>query len=348
MAASPRPPPPERPGAFATGVGLLAVVVLLAVLWQLRNLVLIIFAAILVAILFRAAGRGVRRVLPVGDTASVLIGVILILAALSGTLALVGGRTVAELAALGERLPEVIDRLESWVSISAIESWAAERIRSPGAASTMLSGISGVTAGVTAAATGLILAVAGGLFLALSPGYYRDGTVALLPARFRRTGGETLDAIGEALRAWLLGQLVAMLAVGVMVTAGLWLLGVPTPLGLGVIAGLLEFVPYVGPVASAVPAVAIAFVESPATALWVIALYVVVQQIESTLLIPLIQREAVNLPPAVTVFSVVAFGLVFGLAGFVLAAPLSVVALILVRRLWIPYADGRTLTRPDA
>jgi predicted PurR-regulated permease PerM len=343
-------PGPARPahqrGAFSTGLALGAVVVLAITLWLLRTLVLVGFAAILVALLFRAAGRGVRRVLPVGHTASVLVGVVLILAALSGTMTLVGARTVTELSALSERLPEAVGQLEDWIRISEIESWAAERIQSPGAASTMLTGISGVTSGLFAAGTGVLLAVAGGLFLALDPGYYRKGAVALLPARFRRTGGDTLDAIAAALRAWLLGQLVAMLAVGILVAAGLWLLGIPTPLGLGVIAGLLEFVPYVGPVASAVPAVAVAFIESPRSALFVIALYVVVQQVEGTLLIPLIQRQAVNLPPAVTVFSVVAFGLVFGVAGFVLAAPLSVVALVLVQRLWIPYADGRPLTRP--
>ena len=112
------------------------------------------------------------------------------------------------------------------------------------------------------------------------------------------------------------------------------------PVSLGVIAGLLEFIPYVGPVASAIPAMAVAFVDDPTQAIWVALLYFVVQQIEGVLLIPLIQRETVKLAPAATLFSIVGFGIVLGPVGIVLAAPLTVFGMVLVRQLWVPWVDS--------
>ena len=331
--------PMKNANLFVKGLGLLAVVAGAILFWHLRGLVLIVFAGALIAILLDAAAGAVRRVVPVGQTISVIISVVVLLGLLIGTFALLGAQTLAELSELNNRLPALIRKLESTANLGSIESWLSERFDGADGAASVLSGLSGVTWTVVGAASGVLLAMAGGLFFAINPACYRNGAVRLLPHRFRRKGRDTLAAIGSALRAWLIGQLVAMLAVGLMTTLGLWALGVSTPIGLGVIAGILEFVPYVGPVASSVPAIAVAFVDSPTTALWVALLYVGVQQVEGALLIPLIQQEAVDLPPAVTVFAVVAFGVLFGPAGFVLAAPLMVVAVVLVRELWSPYVD---------
>ena len=144
----------------------------------------------------------------------------------------------------------------------------------------------------------------------------------------------------RALRLWLRGQLLAMVVVGVLTGVGLWLIEVPSAFALGLLAGLLEFIPFAGPVLSAIPGVLLALVISPELALGTIVVYVAVQQFEGNVLQPIVQRYAVDLPPVVLLFSLLAFGTLFGVIGVIFAAPLTVVAYVLVKRLYVQEALG--------
>ncbi len=325
---------------FGTGLGLLAVIAAALVLWWLKTVALMMFAAVLVAVLLDAVGRGLRRLLPIGPAAAIILGIILLLTLLLGTLTLLGTQMAVEISELSDKLPRAVHEFERWLKLGSIEDWISRNMQEAVESGTMLWGLSGATSIAVGIATGLLLTFAGGVFLALNPRGYRKGALRLLPAHLRPKGEETLGAIGTSLQAWLIGQLVAMVTVGVCISLGLWLLGVSTPIALGVMAGLLEFIPYVGPVLSAVPAIAVAFVDQPTTALWVALLYFGVQQIEGVLLIPLIQRETVDLAPAATLFSIVGFGIVLGPVGIVLAAPLTVFGMVIVRRVWVPWVDS--------
>jgi predicted PurR-regulated permease PerM len=131
--------------------------------------------------------------------------------------------------------------------------------------------------------------------------------------------------------------------VGAAVALGLTLLGMPMPLALGLIAGLLEFVPFFGPIISGTLAVLVAFGQGPAQALYVALLFLVIQQIEGNVLVPLVQRWAVKLAPALTVAGVLVFGTLFGIAGVVFATPLLVVCTVLVRELYVERVlEGRS------
>jgi predicted PurR-regulated permease PerM len=144
----------------------------------------------------------------------------------------------------------------------------------------------------------------------------------------------------EALRGALSGEL------SLLTGLGLWLVGVPSPLALGLIAGLLEIIPYAGPIISAVPGLILALTQSPTEALWALLVYVVVQQIEGNILMPVVQKKAVSLPPALTVFGVVAAGILFGIPGLTFAGPLLVVAFVLVKRLYVRGALGTSTPVP--
>jgi predicted PurR-regulated permease PerM len=181
----------------------------------------------------------------------------------------------------------------------------------------------------------LLIVLFAGLYFAVSPELYQRGLVLLLPAEARERAREVLHVIGQALWLWLVGQLCAMAIVGIVVALGLWLLGNPVPFQLGILAGLLEFVPYAGPVLAAAPAVLIAFAQSPADALWVVLLYTVVQQIEGQLVQPLVQRAAIDLPPVLTIAAIAAGGLLFGLIGIIIATPLTIVILVCVNMLYL-------------
>jgi predicted PurR-regulated permease PerM len=126
-----------------------------------------------------------------------------------------------------------------------------------------------------------------------------------------------------------------MLVIGVMTGAGLWLLGVESWLVLGILAGFLEFIPFAGPILSAIPAILIALVQSPELALWTALMYVFVKHAEAYLIQPLIQQYAVEVPAVVLLFALLAFAVLFGIIGVIFAAPLTVVCYVLVKRLYI-------------
>ena len=146
---------------------------------------------------------------------------------------------------------------------------------------------------------------------------------------------KTMNDSSRALQQWLVGQLIAMGIVGVLVGAGVWYIGLPSPMALGVIAALGEFVPILGPIVSALPALFLALSMDWTTVAWTLGLFFVVQQLESNMIMPLIQNRMVSLPPAIPLFAVLAFGLMFGLLGVVFATPLAVLTAVLVSRLYL-------------
>ena len=126
-----------------------------------------------------------------------------------------------------------------------------------------------------------------------------------------------------------------MALVAVITTVGLWFIGLPGFLALGLLAGLAEFVPVIGSAAAAAPALLLALTQSWEAAAWTLLLFVAIQQIQGNLLTPLLTRRMVALPPALMLFAIVAFGLLFGFLGVLFAAPLTVVAFVTVKKLWV-------------
>jgi predicted PurR-regulated permease PerM len=261
---------------------------------------------------------------------------------------LLGAEVRAQIAELADRLPDAWRSFEERLGATDLGERIINRAQdaAPGAGS-VVSGLAGVVTSFVGGLADFLLIVFGGLYLAAQPGLYRRGILLLFPAggsRERIAG--TLDASGEALRLWLLGQLVSMTFLFVLTGLGLWAIGVPAALALALLAGLAQFVPLLGPIVAAVPALLIALSEGLQTALWTLLLYVAIQQVESNIITPLVQRQAVSLPPAVTLFAVVAFGLLFGPLGILFATPLAVVAMVAVKRLWVRDTLGESTDLP--
>jgi predicted PurR-regulated permease PerM len=183
--------------------------------------------------------------------------------------------------------------------------------------------------------SGLVLVLIGGLYLAAQPNLYQGGLLRLIPDRSRTQVAETLDAVTVSLRNWLKGQALGMLFVGVATGIGLWLVGVPAAFAIGLVAGLAEFVPYLGILVAGIPAVVLGFGQGTETGLWTIVVLIAVQQIQGNLVMPLLQNRMVDLPPAITIFGIIAAGILFGVAGVLLATPLTIVVLVLVRRWYL-------------
>lgn len=174
-----------------------------------------------------------------------------------------------------------------------------------------------------------------GLYLAADPRLYRNDLIRLIPMNGRGRAREVIDAVGDTLRWWLIGKLVSMAVVGVATVVGLWLLDIPLALTLGLLAALLTFIPNVGPILALLPAALLAFLISPIHAVYVILLYVGIQVVESYLFTPLLQKRTISLPPALTIFTQVIFGVIVGSLGFVMAAPLAAAIMVLVNTLYV-------------
>lgn len=303
--------------------------------WQLTELLLLIFGAILVAVLIRALSDLIHDHTPIGEIASLAGAGLIIAALLGGFMIVLGTQIQAQMADLVGRIPELLRALEDWFGIRNAEEWLAERAQALAENGGVASSIAGYSSWLIEIVAKVLLVLVAGIYLAIRPQFYLRGLLMLFPRGSRESAEDTANAVGRALKLWLVGQLAAMLMVGTLTTLGLWYLGIPSALALGLIAGLMEFVPYIGPLLSAAPAIGLGLAESPVTALWVAGLYLAIQQIEGILITPLIQQRAVDLPPAMTIFAIVAFGVLFGPVGVLFATPLAVVVFILVKKLWV-------------
>lgn len=312
-----------------------AVVAMAALIWTLSEIILLVFGSVLLAVILRfvaevlGAHTGIRR------NWSLLLAGVAVLGLVVTAIFLFGAQLRGQFELLSSQLQSVEQTVTRYFNIGSVKE--------------MLSGTSlgalfsralswGTTA--VAALAGLLLVIVGGAYMAIDPEVYRNGLVKLFPPDWHVQIRATLDDAGSALRLWLAAQLAAMVMVGVLITVGALLIGIPSPFALGLIFGLTEFVPVIGPIAGAVPVLLVAAGQSWEMALWALGLVVLVQQIESNLIMPLVSGRAVQLPPAVGLFAVIAMGVVFGPLGLVLGYPLAVVCDVAIRRLYVRQTLG--------
>ncbi len=310
--------------------------IVLALLWLLSDVILVLVAATLLACQLVGASRFLSRwtKLPYGLSLAV---VVLALVVATGLFAwLHGPDLVREVGIVYGQVNEQIGTLWSrlgnvdWLQ-GAIEK-AKDYVQHIG------SHAAGYAAGFVTTTLGgfgtLLLIVVAAIYIAAAPETYADGLVSLMPHRWRRHAADVLKQEGHTLRWWFLGQLADMAAIGMLIGVGLLFLGVKLSLTLALIAALFNFVPYIGALAGAVPAILVALSEGPWTALYVAILFAVVQTLEGNLIGPLIQKRTVALPPLVTLLSQTVLGTLFGPMGLILATPITAGALVLVRMVY--------------
>jgi predicted PurR-regulated permease PerM len=334
-----------RPGATPFSKRLLAIAALLLmafVAWRLADLLVIVFGATVLAVALRLVTQQLER-LGVPQRWSLLLTVMLIVVALALGAWWLGAPLAEQLAKLRERLPAAGEAVLRWlhghrVGQLVLDVW--NDASGNGVPWSNVAGIATTTLGMLGDAALIVIL---GIYLAAAPATYRNGLVRLVPVPYRERVTSALQASGQALHHWLLGQALSMAFVGFSTALGLWLLGIPLALAIGLISGLIAFVPFFGAIAGGLLAVLLAFTEGPRAALHVALLCVAIQQIEGHVLMPLAQKWAVQLPPALAIAAAVVFGMLFGFVGVLFATPLMVVTVVMVQRLYVEaFLEQRT------
>jgi predicted PurR-regulated permease PerM len=328
--------------AILIAIGLLGLALLL---WAGRNVLFILFFGVLVGVFLtvfvdRLVAWGVPRAAGVGG---VLLALVVVVAGFS---VVVWPTLRDQLTVLGQELPGVVEEVRGLAEaqyrgltgrVGEPATDLEDQVRSGLAAQlgAIVGGAIPVISTALGALAGALVVLAVGIYTAVDPALYRRGVERLVPPSHRDRAGLALDRTGHSLRRWMIGTLINMILVGLMTGVGLWLLGIPAPIALAVIAGLLEFVPIAGPILAAIPAIALALTVSPMTALWVTLFFVVIQQVESNVLTPVVMRGTVRLPPALTVLFQTLMAVIFGFLGLLLAVPILAVVMVLVKTLYV-------------
>jgi predicted PurR-regulated permease PerM len=332
---------------------LLALGLLVAGVWLSIQVWLAVFAGILLAVFLRMLSTKVcgRTHLPRVCALVTVLLALLGLLALGGWLA--GPKALDQFSQLADRLPKAVERLKQHAAEQGWNRFLPQQLPTgndvANAAGKVAANAATFFKVSVGAITNLFLIMFLGIYLAAAPEVYVNGLLRLFPVGHRRRAREVLDKVGDNLGHWLLGQLVSMLVVGTLIATGLSVLGIPLGLALGVLAGLFNFIPIVGSLLSAVPAVLLAFLVSPWHPLYVVGVYVLVNTvIEGHVLVPLIQRYAVNLPPAVALVALIVMGKLFGFLGLLLAIPMATTALVLVQSIYVEGVLGDKGSMPPA
>lgn len=350
---------PARPGpgfarrAFVAAGAAALFVAFGAAFARAHDVFFLFFAAVLLAVLLRGTADALGRRAGLGPGWSVALVLLAAVALLGAGGYAAGSAAAGQAEQLAADLPRSLDHARGFLRQSA---WGRAALDHAPPAQDLLTGGPGRVASAVTSFFSTTLGVLGNLlvlaflavYLAADPRLYAAGVVALVPPRHRDRAGQVLAAVGSHLWWWLVGRAVAMAVVAGIATVGLWLAGLPQYLVLGLLAGLLTAVPFIGPSLAAVPGVLLALLQGPDTALWAAGVYTLAQAVENYLVTPLVQQGMVNLPPAVAIAAISLVGALFSVLGLVVASPLAVAVLVAVKMLYVEDALGDGTGVPGA
>lgn len=319
---------------FLLGCGLL--------LWNTIDAVLLFFAAALFGtFLSRVAGLLQNAIPALPHTAAVLLALLGFTLIFAVFAVFIMPGLYEQAGILVEELPKAIDQLELWVRN---QSWllnTAEDAQWSSAAGKIASKAGTVTAALFGGVVGLGIVFVLGVFFALKPEAYKKGIMLLLPKNQHKRVKRIFEKSSETLWLWLLGRGVSMLAVAVLTTVGLMILGMPLALTFGLLAGLLSFIPNFGPILSVIPATLLGIREDPANLYLVPSLYAIVQIIEGNFITPFVEHKMVHVPPGVVIMAQVICAMLFGTLGLLMATPLAVTTFIVVQEFYVHNVLGK-------
>ena len=319
------------------------------------NFFFLVFGGIAFAVVISAMSHFVADKTPLSYGLSVGLVLVLLVALIAGTVWLLAPTVSAQADELGKSLPQSINRLKSNLSqtewgqklLDGIPQSPGKFLSSGGAGKGVLSQVTGIFSGTLGGLVNVLIVIITGIYLAFNPSNYRNGFVSLFNPSYRPRLLDVMDQCYNTLKNWFISRTITMTIVGVVTGAGLAILGIPFAIVLGIIAGILNFIPNLGPYIALAPALLVALPQGTEYALYVFALYMGVQSLEGYVLTPLLDKKFVSVPPALLLFGQVLLGILVGLAGVLFASPLVAVLLVIVQELYVKdRLEKKAVTHP--
>lgn len=327
----------------------------IAALLRAGDLLILAFGSMLGAIVIHAIAELYARYLRAPPRLALGLGMATVLGVVAFLVWLFGVQFRQQVNVLVTALPGLIDQFAAYLSQSPVGAKIVDAVRQAYAGSKVATDIGGLVTGAGELLLNCLLLLVGALFFAADPKVYERGFLYLIPPAKRPAIEDALFDVGSTLRLWLRSSLILMTSMGVLIGVGLWISGVPSAAALGLLAGLSEFIPYIGPTAAMIPALGLAATEGTGPVIGALATYAIVRLIQTNFITPYVQNRVVAIPPAVTVFAIIGVGVIFGVFGLFFSAAILVVIFTLVRSLYLrevlgekmPAADHQTLLDVD-
>ena len=347
-APPPRPGPRLAPDAgdarfIRRVVWLILIAAVVAALYRAGNLLILAFGSVLGAIVIHSVAHLYREHLNLSRRWALALGYATVLGILGFLVWLFAVEFRQQVNILVTSLPGLLDQLDAWASQTPVGAKIADAVRQAYAGSRAAQDVGGLVEGGGEFILNCLLLLIGALFLAGDPKVYERGLLLLVPPPYRAAIEDALVDVGRTLRLWLGSSLILMTTMGVLIGFGLWLADVPSAAALGLLAGLSEFIPYIGPTAAMVPALGLAATKGSGPVVGALVTYAVVRLIQTNFITPFVQQRVISIPPAVTVFAIIGIGAVFGLFGLFFSAALLVVIFTLIRSLYLREVLGEDI-----
>ena len=329
-----------RRSILATGLTLLVTCVALFLVWQTVSSLLIVFAGVLFAAFLDAAARALAPVLPLNRALRLTLVLLLLTALMGFGLVWGAGKLPEQTRVLLKVMDTQLDVLQGHLVAYGVDLLGPEWGRDLtqwlfSDQGRFLSHARLVLGGASTVLTGALVIVFLGVLFAFDPASYRESMVMLVKLSYRARMRTVMDEMGNVLRFWFVGQLIRIILMTLCVWLALYLMGLPGPFVLGLQAGLSNFIPYLGPIVAAIPIALVAMPFGGSVLVWTVVIYTIIQSIEGYVIGPLIQRQAVDTPPAWTLVAIVLLGALFGVMGIALAMPLVAIGRVAVIRFYV-------------
>ncbi|WP_022687089.1 AI-2E family transporter [Sphingomonas phyllosphaerae] len=338
--------PDEQDARFLRRVlWVFVITALITALYLARHLLILAFGSVLIAIVIHAIAELYATRLRFGGKRAITAAILTLLAFLGLLGWLFGVEFRSQVNTLVVALPGLLDQFQAYMSQSPVGAKVVDAVRAAFAGSRVAQDIGEVVRGAGQLLLNTVIVLFGAIFFAVDPKIYERGVLLLVPPSRRAALEDALGDIGSTLLLWLRAQLIQMTVMGTMVGIGLWLAGVPSPAMLGLLTGLSEFIPYVGPVAAMLPALGLAATAGTDQLLWALAVFAIVRVVQTNFVTPFVTSRVVAIPPALSLFAIIGTGAVFGLFGLFFSGGILVVTFTLIRSLYLREMLGEDIPR---
>jgi predicted PurR-regulated permease PerM len=308
--------------------------------WLVHSAVFIVMLAILIAIVLHTPARYLSRWIPFVIALPLVL--LVFLGGLAGLIVSMIPELTQQFRLLATQLPETLEQAQRWFAAQSGQGPESELGRTiTRQASEAVGRFIPLAFNLVTILLGSFAILVLAAFFAAQPALYREGFLRLMPPDSRDRWARVYADVGRSLRTWTIGKAVTMLVIGVCTYVGLSLFKIPGALALAALAALLEFIPNFGPTIAAVPAIIAAFAVSPSTALYVALFYFVLQQIQSAVSVPLVEKRAVDIPPALLLVWQLMLAIGFGFLALFVATPLLAVLVVTFRIMYLEPAEAR-------